>query len=90
MPREVYDYGHVLHELQLNAWGSHTAGPLETFFCLGRERRTSSDRARRGAQQGVLRVGDYWSAESLRDPRPRLVRPDAVLEVARPDRAAAA
>jgi hypothetical protein len=36
-------------------------------------------------RQGVLRLGDYWSAEGLRDPRPRLVRPDAVLEVARAD-----
>jgi hypothetical protein len=33
----------------------------------------------------VLKVGDYWSAEGLRDPRPRLVRPDAVLEVTRPN-----
>lgn len=41
-------------------------------------------------RQGVLRVGDDWSAEWLRDPRPRLVRPDAVLEVARPTATAAA
>lgn len=33
----------------------------------------------------MLRVGDYWSAERLSDPRARLVRPDAVLEVARDD-----
>jgi hypothetical protein len=86
VPREVYDYGHVLHELQLNAWVlayRRAAGDLllswegETHIEPPREAR---------AQQGVLRVGDYWSAESLRDPRPRLVRPDAVLEVARPDR----
>jgi hypothetical protein len=38
------------------------------------------------AQQGVLTVGDHWSAEGLRDPRARPVRPDAVLEVARSDR----
>jgi hypothetical protein len=83
--REVYDYGHVLHNLQLNAWVlayRRAAGDLllswegETHIEPPREAR---------AQQGVLRVGDYWSAESLRDPRPRLVRPDAVLEVARPD-----
>jgi hypothetical protein len=82
--REVYDYGHVLHELQLNAWVlayRRAAGDLllswegETHIEPPRE-------ARR--QQGVLKVGDYWSAEGLGDPRPRLVRPDAVLEVARP------
>ena len=37
------------------------------------------------ARQGVLRLSNYWSAEGLRDPRPRLVRPDAALEVARQD-----
>jgi hypothetical protein len=85
LAREVYDYGHVLHELQLNAWVlayRRAAGDLllswkgETHIEPPREAR---------AQQGVLRVGDYWSAEGLRNPRARLVRPDAVLEVARPD-----
>jgi hypothetical protein len=33
----------------------------------------------------VVSVCGYWSAEFLRDPRPRLVRPDAVLEIARPN-----
>jgi hypothetical protein len=33
----------------------------------------------------VLSLGANWSAEGLRDPRARLVRPDAVLEVARAD-----
>jgi hypothetical protein len=83
--REVYDYGHVLHDLQLNAWVlayRRAAGDLllswegETHIEPPREARAS---------QGVLRVGNYWSAEGLRDPRPRLVRPDAVLEVARPN-----
>jgi hypothetical protein len=59
-------------------------GPPETSSSRGRERCTSSRRARQG-EHGVLRVADYWSAEGLRDPRPRPVRPDAVLEVARHD-----
>jgi len=83
--REVYDYGHVLHDLQLSAWVlayRRAAGDLllswegETHIEPPREAR---------AQQGLLRVGDHWSAEGLRDPRARLVRPDAVLEVARPN-----
>ena len=83
--REVYDYGHVVHDLQLNAWVlayRRAAGDL--FLSWEGETHIEPPREARG-RQGVLRVGDYWSAESLRDPRPRLVRPDAVLEVARPD-----
>jgi hypothetical protein len=83
--REVYDYGHVLHELQLNAWVlayRRAAGDL--FMSWEGETHIEPPREAR-ASQGVLRVGDYWSAEGLRDPRPRLVRPDAVLEVARPN-----
>ena len=36
-------------------------------------------------RQDVLQLGNYWLVHELRDPRARLVRPDAVLEVARPD-----
>ena len=83
--REVYDYGHVLHELQLNAWVlayRRAAGDL----LLSWEGETHIEPPREARRrQGVLKVGDYWSAEGLRDPRPRLVRPDAVLEVARRD-----
>jgi hypothetical protein len=83
--REVYDYGHVLHELQLNAWVlayRRAAGDL----LLSWEGETHIDPPSEArASQGVLHVRDYWSAEGLRDPRPRLVRPDAVLEVARSD-----
>jgi Replication-relaxation len=84
--REVYDYGHVLHDLQLNAWvlGFRRAvGPAllswegETHIEPPREAR---------ARQGVLNLGNYWSAERLRDPRARPLRPDAVLELARHDR----
>ncbi len=36
-------------------------------------------------RQTKLELGNYWSVHGLRDPRARLVRPDAVVEVARPD-----
>jgi hypothetical protein len=83
--REVYDYGHVLHDPQLNAWVlayRRAAGDL--FLSWNGETHIEPPREAR-ASQGVLRLANYWSAERLRDPRPRLVRPDAVLEVARSD-----
>jgi hypothetical protein len=83
--REVYDYGHVLHEVQLNAWVlAYRRAAGDAFRSWEGERHIEPPREAR-ANQGVLRVGDYWSAEGLRDPRARLVRPDAVLEVARAD-----
>jgi hypothetical protein len=83
--REVYDYGHVLHDLQLNAWVlAYRRASGDLFLSWEGETHIEPPREARG-RQGVLSVGDYWSAEWLRDPRPRLVRPDAVLEVARTD-----
>lgn len=85
MRREVYDYGHVLHEVQLNAWVlAYRRAARDAFLSWEGETHIEPPREAR-AQQGVLTVGDYWSAERLRDPRARLVRPDAVLEVARQD-----
>jgi hypothetical protein len=83
--REVYDYGHVVHDLQLNAWVlAYRRAAGDAFLSWEGETHIEPPREARG-RQGVLRVGNYWSAEGLRDPRPRLVRPDAVLEVARPE-----
>jgi hypothetical protein len=83
--REVYDYGHVLHDLQLNAWVlAYRRAAGDVFLSWEGETHIEPPREAR-ASQGVLRLGNHWSAEGLRDPRPRLVRPDAVLEVARPD-----
>jgi hypothetical protein len=85
LAREVYDYGHVLHDLQLNAWVlAYRRAAGELLLSWEGETHIEPPWEARG-RQGVLRVGDYWSAEGLRDPRARLVRPDAVLEVARPD-----
>jgi hypothetical protein len=83
--REVYDYGHVLHELQLNAWIlAYRAAAGDRLLSWEGETHVEPPREAR-SRQGVLDLGDYWSAERLRDPRPRLVRPDAVLEIARND-----
>src|SRR3954452_9947924 len=80
-PRTIYDYGHVLHELQLNAWIlalRRTAGhALQTWH--GETDITPPPEAR----HPQLQLDHDWSAEDLRDPRARLLRPDAVLELAR-------
>jgi hypothetical protein len=78
-PRAVYDYGHVLHELQLNAWvlaARRALGPgLVTWH--GETHIEPPHKARRAQ----LSLRDDWSAEGLKDQRARPVRPDAILEV---------
>jgi hypothetical protein len=80
-PRTIYDYGRVLHELQLNAWIlalRRTVGAtLESWH--GELDIVPPPQIRRPQ----LRFDDDWSAEDLRDARARLIRPDAVLEIAR-------
>jgi Replication-relaxation len=77
--RAIYDYGRVLHELQLNAW----------VLAL---RRVVGDALEGwngeldiapppGARRAQLDLDDDWSVEDLKDPRARLIRPDAVLEL---------
>jgi hypothetical protein len=77
--RTVYDYGRVLHELQLNAWvlayRRAAGGAL-----LDWHGETDIDPPI-GAKRGHLRLDGDWSAKGLHDPRARLVRPDSVLEV---------
>jgi hypothetical protein len=46
--REVYDSGHVLHDLQLNAWVLAYRRAAGDAFLSWEERRTSSRRARHG------------------------------------------
>jgi Replication-relaxation len=77
--RAIYDYGRVLHELQLNAWVlalRRTVGDaLETW-------NGEHDIAPPpGSRHPQLDLGGDWSAEDLKDPRARLIRPDAVLEL---------
>src|SRR4051812_32331791 len=79
--RRVYDYGHVLHELQLNAWVlayRRLLGPA----LLSWDGETDLEPPKKG-RNGQPRLGGDWSAKGLREPEPRLIRPDAVLEVQR-------
>ena len=77
--RAIYDYGHVLHELQLNAWvlalRLNAGDALETW--RGEEDITPPP----GTRHARLDPNDDWSVEDLKDPRARLIRPDAVLEL---------
>jgi hypothetical protein len=77
--RAIYDYGHVLHELQLNAWVlalRRTAGEALVVW-NGEQDINPPAGTRRSRHDG----GDDWSVEDLKDPRARLIRPDAVLEL---------
>jgi hypothetical protein len=78
--RGVYDYSRVLHELQLNSWVlayRRAASPA----LLAWEGETDVDPPT-AAKRGRLRLDGDWSAKGLHDPAARLVRPDAVVEVA--------
>ena len=78
--RGVYDYSRVLHELQLNSWVlayRRVAGPA----LLSWEGETDIDPPT-AAKRGQLRLAGDWSAKGLHDRDARLLRPDAVLELA--------
>src|SRR4051794_40784849 len=78
-PRAVYDYGHVLHELQLNAWVLATRRVLGSAL-LSWQGETHIEPPPK-ARQAELRLHDDWSPDDLRDPRARPVRPDARLVI---------
>ena len=80
--RLIFDFGHVLHELQLNAWVLAYRRALGDSF-LGWEGETTIEPPP-GLRPGE-RLDDDWSAEGLSDPRPRPVCPDAIVEVAGDD-----
>lgn len=82
-PRRVYDYGHVLHELQLNAWVLAYRRALGSAL-VSWEGETDIEPPAE-ARRGPPRLAGDWSAKGLREPRARLVRPDAVLEIERDD-----
>lgn len=78
--RAVYDFGHVLHELQLNAWVLALRRTLgDPMLQWHGETDFVPPRSERG---DALSLGGGWSVRGLADDRPRLVRPDAVLEIA--------
>jgi hypothetical protein len=77
--RAIYDFGHVLHELQLNAWVlAFRRGAGEALLAWHGETDIAPPRDAGAAQ---LRLHGDWSAEDLRDDRARLLRPDAILEI---------
>jgi Replication-relaxation len=79
--RSVYDYGRVVHDLQLNGWVLAYRRLLgEGLLRWEGEVDIDPPRETRALQ---LRLDDNWSAEGLRDPKPRLLRPDALLELPR-------
>jgi DNA-binding Lrp family transcriptional regulator len=81
--RRIYDYGHVLHEIQLNAWVlayRRALGPALISWDGETDLEPPAE-----ARNGQLRLGNDWSAKGLREPHARLLRPDAVLEIERDD-----
>jgi len=78
--QEVYDYRYVLHEIHLNGWVLAYRRELgETLLRWEGETEIEPPRQARSAQ---LRLDDDWSVEGLAATRPRMIRPDAVLDIA--------
>jgi Replication-relaxation len=79
-PREVFDYGRALHDVQVNAWVLAYRRLLGPALLEWRgEQQLTPPRTARQAQRPL---GDAWSTEGLRDPQPRPVVPDAALQIA--------
>ncbi len=83
--RRIYDYGHVLHEIQLNAW------VLAYRRALGSDLLSWDGETHiqppPGIRESHARLSGGWSVKGLHDTGPRSICPDAVVEVAadRPD-----
>jgi Replication-relaxation len=79
-PRDVFDYGRALHDIQLNAWVLAYRRQLGgVLLDWEGEHQITPPRAARQAQ---LRLDDDRSVEGLRDRQPRPIVPDAALEIA--------
>jgi hypothetical protein len=78
--RSIYDYGRVVHDLQLNGWVLAYRRHLGDSLRWEGETDIEPPKEARRLQ---LRLDDNWSAQGLRDPRPRLLRPDALLQLPR-------
>ena len=81
--REIYDYTHVLHDLQLNAWVIAYRRTLGRALLAWDGETDIHPPAH--ARRDQLRLDDDWSAEGLRHRDPRPLRPDAMLDIARGD-----
>lgn len=80
--RSVYDYGHVLHEIQLNAWVLAYRRAIGEAFQSWEGETNIAPPPHVRSPAGV-RLDDDWSPEDFHDERARPVRPDAVLEIER-------
>jgi hypothetical protein len=79
--RTIYDYRYVLHEVHLNAWVIAWRRLLgDALIEWHGETEIEPPRA---PGRAPLRLDDDRSVQGLRDDRPRLIRPDAILEIRR-------
>ena len=85
--RTIFDYGHVLHEIQLNAWVLAYRRELGNGLLAWEGETTIEPPV--GLRHDQQRFDDDWSPEGLSDPRARPVCPDAILEIAGDEAAAA-
>jgi hypothetical protein len=76
--RTVFDYGHVLHEIQLNAWVLAYRRAIADGFLSWDGESVFEPPSRLSVAQGLE---DDWSIEGLRARRPLPVYPDAVVEI---------
>jgi hypothetical protein len=83
-PRVIHEFGHVLHELQLNAWVLAYRRRLgEAFVSWTGETLIEPERKTPEQQRAaVMQLDSDDTVHGLRDERERPVCPDAVVEVA--------
>lgn len=84
-PRVVHEFGHVLHDLQLNAWVlAYCRQPGVRFLSWEGERTIEAPPTTRDEREEPrwLPAGE-WTVEGLRDFRHRPIQPDAVIELDR-------
>jgi hypothetical protein len=77
--RAIFDFGHVLHEIQLNAWVLAYRRAIGRSF-LSWDGETQYEPPS-GLRADRVRLDDDWSVEGISEPRPHAVYPDAVLEI---------
>ena len=78
----IYDYGHVLHELQLNAWVLAYRRAARRRLAHRWDGETDIEPPAAGAQRASCGSTTTGPPKGLREPHARLLRPDAVLEIA--------
>jgi hypothetical protein len=84
-PHVVHEFGHVPHELQLNAWVlAYRRQPGVRFLSWEGERTFEPPPTTRDEREEPRYLPNSgWTVDGLRDPRHRRVRPDAVIELDR-------